>query len=409
MSVGGGSKMDLLLSPGESDISWNAVWDVAVGEERDAWVAEFRIPFSQIRFPRNIPDRVWGFHSWRWHREANMESNWHLIPRDNSGFVYGFGELRGLEKLEPKRQIEIMPFLSGSLEDRPTEAGNPFRSGAEWDYDVGLDAKVGLTNNFIVDLTVLPDFGQVEADPSELNLSTVETFFREQRPFFLEGKNLFDFEVKGDQLFYSRRIGRRPRFEPDTSGFVDAPRGTRILGAAKLTGKTQTGLSVASLVAITAEERAEVYENDEFRKVTVEPRTQYYVSRLSQELDEGGTVFGGIFTGAFRDLEASNATLLANRALTGGIDLSHRWLERTHYVRFSFIGSEMKGSPEAIEELQRNYLHNYQRTDATHIDVDPERERLTGWGGNLAAGKGQRRTLTLWVGARLAQPWLRQQ
>ena len=122
-------------------MNWNAVWDVAVGEEKDAWVSEFKIPFSQLRFPKDIENRVWGLHSWRWHRAENMESNWQIIPRDNSGFVYQFGELRGLENLQPKRQIEIMPYLSGSLVDRPSEQGNPFRNGLEKNSDAGLDAK----------------------------------------------------------------------------------------------------------------------------------------------------------------------------------------------------------------------------------------------------------------------------
>ncbi len=186
--TGGGSKVDALIHSDGFDMTWNAVWDVATGDEQDAWISEFRIPFSQLRFPKNVENRVWGLHAWRWHREQSQESNWQIIPRDNSGFVYQFGELRGLENLEPKRQIEILPFVSGRLTDQPVEVGNPFRDGAENDVDFGLDAKIGITSNFIVDLTINPDFGQVEADPSVLNLSTVETFFEEQRPFFLEEK-----------------------------------------------------------------------------------------------------------------------------------------------------------------------------------------------------------------------------
>lgn len=384
---GGGSKVDILIHADGFDKSWNAVWDVAVGEEADAWVSEFKIPFSQLRFPGNVDERVWGLHSWRWHRESNMESNWQIIPRDNSGFVYQFGELRGLEDLKSKRQFEIMPYFSGSLINRSKEDGNPFRDGLEHDFNAGLDAKIGITSNFIADLTINPDFGQVEADPSELNLSKVETFFKEQRPFFLEGKSLFEFEVNGDLLFYSRRIGRHPSHTPDTDGFVDVPHGTRILSAGKLTGKTENGLSVGSLFAVAAKEDAIVYENGNYRTETAEPQTQYFVTRARQEFEEGGTAIGGIVSVTLRDLESDDPTLLTEKAMTGGVDLSHRFLERTHFISASVMGSHVAGSAAAIEELQRNYLHNYIRPDADHIDFDPTLESLTGYGGVVGVGK----------------------
>lgn len=386
--TGGGSKMDALIHADGFDMNWNAVWDVAVGEEENAWIAEFRIPFSQLRFPKNVNNRVWGLHSWRWHRETNEESNWQIIPRDNSGFVYQFGELRGLDDLQPKRQIEIMPYLSGSLLDRPKETGNPFRDGLEFDFDGGLDAKIGITSNFIVDLTVNPDFGQVEADPSQLNLSTVETFYEEQRPFFLEGESLFEFNMNGDLLFYSRRIGRRPQHTPESEdGFVDVPAGTRIQGAAKLTGKTKHGLSVGALYASASEEVGTIFEDGEYRSEIAEPQTQYLVTRVSQELDEGGTAIGGIVTGTFRELAEEDPTLLTEKAITGGLDLSHRWWDRTHYINASVVGSHVTGSEEAVEELQRSYLHNYIRPDADHLDFDPTRDELKGWGGVVAVGK----------------------
>jgi hypothetical protein len=153
-------------------------------------VAEFRIPFSQLRFPSGAADRVWGLHCWRWHREENAGSHWHLIPRDNSGVVYQFGELRGLETLRPGRQWRSCRLFPTGQLTNPANRGTLSATESRPSTDVGLDAKVGISSNFILDLTVLPDFGQVEADPSELNLSTVETFLQEQRPFFLEGKNL---------------------------------------------------------------------------------------------------------------------------------------------------------------------------------------------------------------------------
>jgi len=385
--TGGGSKVDILIHADGFDMNWNAVWDVAVGEEKDAWISEFRIPFSQLRFPKDVKDRVWGLHSWRWHRDSSSESNWQVIPRDNSGFVYQFGELRGLENLKPKRQIEILPYLSGSYTDLQKEEGNPFRQGGEQNFETGLDAKIGLTSNIIMDLTINPDFGQVEADPSELNLSTMETFFEEQRPFFLEGKSLFEYDVKGDLLFYSRRIGRHPSHEPDTDGFVNIPSGTRILGAAKLTGKTQNGLSIGGLYAMAAREDATIYENGEYRTETAEAQSQFLVARIRQELNEGGTAIGGILTGTLRDPDDAVETQQADTALTAGLDFNHRFLNRTHYVNAALIGSQVSGSESAISELQQNWLHNFQRPDAEHVEYNPTLDEIAGWGGNIALGK----------------------
>ncbi len=193
--------------------------------------------------------------------------------------------------------------------------------------------------------------------------------------------------MKGDLAFYSRRIGRRPSHTPDSDGYVSIPDGTRILGAAKVTGKTQNGLSVGTLMAVAAEEEAIIFENGSYRREIAEPQTQYVVTRIRQEFDEGGTAIGGIFTGTFRGLDANDATLLTEDAITAGADFSHRWLDRTHFIKASIISSHVSGSVDAIDELQRNYLHNYIRPDADHLDYDPSREELKGWGGNIEIGK----------------------
>ena len=381
--TGGGSKLDMLIEPDGFDMNWNAVWDVAVGEENEAWISEFRIPFSQLRYTKVTGESIWGLHAWRWFRETHEESNWQILPRDNSGLVYEFGELRGLENLKGNRQIEILPYLSGSIKNPVKEKGNPFLNGSETIFDGGLDAKIGITSNLIVDLTVNPDFGQVEADPSNLSLSTFETFYEEQRPFFLEGKSLFEYEVDEDLVFYSRRIGRHPHGDPDTDGFTKIPNGTRILGAAKITGKTEQGLSIGTLLAVAAEEQADIYDNGEYFAEIVEPQTQFFVSRIRQELDEGGTTIGGIVSGTFRNLDDDYEFELVDKALTGGIDISHRFFNRTHIITGSFIGSYLTGSTEAIEELQTNSIHNFNRLDADHVEVDSTLEQLKGWGGNI--------------------------
>jgi hypothetical protein len=382
----GGSKIDLILKNDSWDTSWNAVWDGKVGTEANAWVAEFRIPFSQLRYGKQ-PEQIWGLHSWRWLNRLQEESDWQLLPMDSPGLVYSFGELHGIRDLPPSRRIELLPYVLGKYATSAKEAGNPYRQGAETDFAAGLDAKVGLASNFTMDLTVNPDFGQVEADPSLVNLTTYETFFEEKRPFFLEGKNIFEYGINDDLLFYSRRIGHAPAFYPPTSGFEKVPTATRILSAAKLTGKTPEGLSVGVIESVTDREVARITENGVERRQTVEPLTNYAVARIQQDIDKGRTVVGGIVSATRRNLAGDTAEFFTRNAYTGGLDVLHYWSDRTYYLDFRAVGSRMEGSPAAMEALQENSVHNYQRPDATHLGVDPEARRLEGTGGQLKVGK----------------------
>lgn len=382
----GGSKIDLFISNENFDRQWNAVWDVRTGREADAWTAEFAIPFSQLRYARR-DQQVWGLHVWRNLRRESEESNWQLIPRDTAGFAHAFGELHGIENLRPARQIEVVPYLVASYNTHPAEPGNPFRTGETHDFDAGLDAKIGVTNDFTLDLTVNPDFGQVEADPSQVNLSSFETFFPEQRPFFLEGRRLFDLSQRGDRLFYSRRIGGPPSTEPDTDDPVRQPAFTRILGAAKLTGKSRHGTALGLLYAATAEEEAVIATGDARRREIVEPASHYAVARLQQDLAGGDTVLGGMVTGVWRPELVASVDQLMNTAVTGGLDWEHRWGDRNYYFNGNLLASHVEGSPAAITDLQLNATHQYQRPDATYLSTDPTATSMDGWGGELELGR----------------------
>src|SRR5690606_2298885 len=130
----------------------------------------------QLRYARQ-EDQLWGLHSWRWIKRRQEESDWNPIPMDNSGMVYEFGELRGISDLPHTARIELLPYAVVQQARSPREPGNPYRGGGDTSFDAGLDAKIGLTSDFTLDLTINPDFGQVELDPSEINLTTYETFF----------------------------------------------------------------------------------------------------------------------------------------------------------------------------------------------------------------------------------------
>jgi hypothetical protein len=195
-------------------------------------------------------------HAWRWIARNQEEDQWQLIPRKNSGRMYNLGELHGIRGLPRSRHVELLPHAVGR-----TRAGAETPGGRQIGGSLGLDAKVGLTSNFTLDATVNPDFGQVEADPSVVNLSAYETFYDEKRPFFLEGKKILSYGIEdSDQLFYTRRIGHAPAYAPALGDGETAhvPENTTILGAIKLTGKTNDGLSIGMLQSLTQKERATV-------------------------------------------------------------------------------------------------------------------------------------------------------
>ncbi|MBP1675105.1 MAG: Secreted protein, partial [Bacteroidetes bacterium] len=166
------------------DSSWDPNWWVKTSINDEGWVAEMKIPFSQVRFEKNSGE-IWGLEVARLLYRKNETSFWQHIPKDAPGLVHLFGELAGLEQIKPRKIFDVTPYTVGKVETFKAEPGNPFmEKGKKYGLNGGIDAKIGVTNNMTMDLTINPDFGQVEADPSEVNLSAYETFFSEKRPFF---------------------------------------------------------------------------------------------------------------------------------------------------------------------------------------------------------------------------------
>ncbi|MEM9648674.1 MAG: DUF5916 domain-containing protein [Bacteroidota bacterium] len=380
------------------DSSWNPIWYTKTNVDKEGWTAEFRIPLSQLKFGAE-ENQVWGLQSTRRIFRAEERSLWQRKPIDQPGWVSEFGELHGLKNIEPQKQLEIQPYTVTSGETYEAEEGNPFRDGNEGDFTVGLDAKIGVTNDLTLDLTVNPDFGQVEADPSAIALDGFQIFFREQRPFFVENKNIFDFNLSEseagntfgfDNVFYSRRIGRSPQGSPDTedTDFVEQPDNTPIVGAAKFSGKTKNGWAIGVLESVTAKRYATIRQEngDEYREV-VEPLTNYFVGRLQKDFNNRNSYIGGIFTATNRDDLTLELDFLHKSAFTGGVDFKHQWNNRDWYLEGNLILSHVKGSTEAITNTQESITHLFQREGADHVEIDPDRTSLTGSGGNLQIGK----------------------
>ncbi|HDL18775.1 MAG TPA: hydrolase [Bacteroidetes bacterium] len=391
-----GIKQDALWSDDTNrDENWDAVWDVATRIVSDGWIAEFRIPLSQLRFS-NDSKKDWGFQVMRQINRNNEVDFWKHVPKDASAMVSLFGKLNGIHNLSSPRHIQVMPYWVALEEAAPKEKGNPFRTGRNFDSRIGGDLKYGVTSNLTLDLTINPDFGQVEADPSELNISAFESFFEEKRPFFVEGNNIFNYSIgigDGDlgseTLFYSRRIGRSPHYYPNVpdGGFVDQPQQTSILGAGKLTGKTARGFSIGILEAVSREEKARIHSaGQEFRE-PVEPLTNYFVGRVQKDFRNGRTTIGGLITHVYRDIPTENLNFLNRRAVTGGLDLNHRWSEDHFFLNAKLMGSYVSGDAEAIREVQLSSARYFQRPDANYISYNPDRTSLGGFAASLFGGK----------------------
>jgi len=371
------------------DSSWNPVWYTKTSIDSKGWSAEMKIPLSQLRFGKS-KEQIWGLNVVRNIFRANERSLWNRVPIDAPGFISESGELHGLINIKPQKQLEIQPFTVTQLNTYQKEGGNPFRDGQDFDLNGGLDAKIGITNDLTLDLTVNPDFGQVEADPSAITLDGFEIFFREQRPFFVENKNIFDFNFADNQdnVFFSRRIGRSPQGYPSTGSgeFVNQPQFSTILGAAKFSGKTKNGWSIGVLESLTSKEYAEIDNNGTRRKEIVEPGTNYFVGRLQKDFNDKNSYFGGIFTATNRNIEG-NLDFLRKAAYTGGFDFKHQWKNRKYYVLGNFIASRVEGSKASILNTQTSLTHLFQRVDASHVSVDPNRTSLSGTGGKFEFGK----------------------
>lgn len=395
-----GVKKDVLeYNDNNEDVNWDAVWDVATRVDSLGWVAEYRIPFSQLRFSTSEPvgGRTWDLQIMRDIARRNERDSWAPWTQQSPGMVSAFGELTNIVGVPSPQRLEILPYVSAGLTRAPGDNANPFFKANDSKLSGGADVKYGLPNGLTLTATANPDFGQVEVDPAVVNLTAFETFFPEKRPFFLEGSDIFAFgnvnrnnDYSSQQYFYSRRIGRAPQssaYGPNTA-YVDAPEQSTILGAAKVTGKT-AGWTIGLLDALTSQEDANVVSTSGVRATRpVEPRTNYLVGRVRRDFRAGNTVIGGMLTSVDRALgDSSLAANLRGRATVGGLDFEHAWAQRSWIVSGFVSGSQVTGSPTAIAATQRSSARYYQQPDATYLKFDSTRTSLSGHMSELALAK----------------------
>jgi len=362
------------------DQTWDGVWDVATSIDSLGWTAEFAIPMSQLGF-NNAPTHTIGFGIWRDIDRFKERVSWPLFRPSRNATVSQLGTVTGIGDVGSTHPLEVVPYVV--TKNVSTVGASSY--GRAQRLSAGADLKLGVTPSLRLSAAVNPDFGQVEADPSVLNLGTFETFFNEQRPFFVEGQGRYAFSIncnvvncQSEGLFYSRRIGRTPQLI-NSYGDPSSPTATTILGAAKLSGRIGKSLSVGVLDAVT--ERA-----TGSRDRTIEPTTNYGVARVQREFREGKSYVGAVLTSVDRNTDAWTADALRRTATVGGVDFAHRFLNDTYKISGSLTGSDVTGTSAAITQTQMSAVHYYQRPDGK-LRVDSSRTSLTGNAEELLVGK----------------------
>ena len=308
--------------------TWDAVWSVQTRVYRDGWSAEFEIPFHELRFAAEEAGELdWGVNFRRYISRKHEITEWVMVPRSEQLQIPFWGTLRGVRGIHPPLHLTVVPYVSGSAE--ALQQG--FEESPSWRAQAGLDLKYGITNNFTLDATVNPDFGQVEVDRAVLNLTVFETLFPERRPFFVEGSQFFSFGASVDNsplpLFFSRRIGKQPTgassvVAPAGGAVVSNPQQTTILGALKLSGRSSGGTALGVVSALTDREVATVRDSTGARQtIRTEPRGSYSVARVRQDFSDGSWI------GMIGTLAARESTV---PALAGGLDWNLRLGSGTH-------------------------------------------------------------------------------
>lgn len=390
------------------DYSFDPIWEARVVRDSSAWTAELKIPFSQLRFTASH-QLVFGLNINRYIPSRNEDTYWVLIPKNETGWSSRFGSITGLSNIREQRRLELLPYVAGSARlNRDVHAKDPYKDEIGTEGNVGFDVKMGLGPNLTLDATCNPDFGQVEADPAEVNLTAYETAFDEKRPFFVEGAPLL--KGNGPTYFYSRRIGARPRgsVTADRAHFINAPNATTIIGAAKVSGRLATGLSLAALTAVTAREFAEYADTLAGMRgeQIVEPLSSYNVVRVLQEFGPSASTIGAVLTTTLHEVrDVPVLDEIMNRAsMTGGVDWNLRFLDGMYVLSGYVGGSHVMGSTASMIRLQRSSAHFYQRPDAPHVRVDSSRTSLSGMTASLSLSKNSG-THWLWgIGSTMESP-----
>lgn len=392
----------VMMSDESDDDSWDGVWEARVQHLENGWSTEFRIPFSQMRF-RDTGLGAWGVNLRRGIARRNEIDMLVYTPRNERGFVSRFASLDGLGGINPVRQLEISPYSRMRATYTALERRGPFDDGSTYAPAFGVDMKAALATNLTLNATINPDFGQVEVDPAVVNLSDFETFYPEKRPFFVEGSSVFSqfgrggtsqnwsFNWGNPSLFYTRRVGRSPQIAPPDAQSASVPDATRILGAAKITGRLGSGWNVGLVQALTALESADLSDGDRQWSAEAEPFSSYSVARVQREFDEGFSGLGVMGTMVRRNFQEDRSRDQLNGSATVLAADGWRFLDRDRtWVGQAWMAySRLTGTQERMLALQSNPYHYYQRPDIEAVTLDPTATSLEGVAGRFTLVKNR--------------------
>ena len=380
-----GVKMDLRQYPGEDiDDTYQAVWEAETTRDKTGWYAEFRIPYSQMRVRDGYQDR-WGFEIQRKVSRTQERDYWSPFTFASGTDVTGYGNLAIEGKIDAGRPIEILPYvLGGTRLESGVASDDKLNSRVAPKYGVGADVKMQVSRSLRLTASINPDFGQVEADPSEVNLTDKEIFFSERRPLFIEDADLYQLKIGRDNenFFYSRRIGAAPAFsQADTARYVSEPDATTIYGAAKLSGELGGGINIGLLSALGARETSRGQLADgSVNEVAAAPTTLYNVAQLNKSFRGGSSDLRADVTEVSRLGDGGDTnTVLHRNAYAGALQYLHQFADN-HWALFGmFGGSRVEGDPQSIALTQTASQRYFQRPDATHVHFDPTRTSLSGY------------------------------
>lgn len=397
-----GTQMDgTLMNDDWDDDRWDGVWNSRVRRGADGWTVEMRVPFSQMR--RGGGEHpVWGVNFQRFITRLNQDQKLTFTPTGQSGFVSRFAELTGLEGLRTRHVYELTPYTTGRAEYLAHSPGDPFHAGGRYRPALGADLRTNVGSRLTLNATANPDFGQVEIDPAQVNLSDVETFYGEKRPFFTEGTSVFscgnngasdywNFNWPEPVFFYPRRIGRAPEGAlPEGVKYADAPVATHILGALKLTGQPADRFSFGTLHAVTEKEVADFQRDDGTRgSAAIEPATYYGVLRGLKSFRDERQGLGAMVleTRRFFDGTRMEDALNHNAVVTAVDGWTFLDAKKTWVVSGYATASRIDGTPARIAALEQGSGHYYQRPDRGDLGVDANATSLAGAGARLWLNK----------------------
>ncbi len=329
------------------DLSFDAVWESATQIRNDGWSLEMRIPYSAIRFPAK-DEQVWGLQFARLIRRNREYDQWSLTPKEVQNRMMYWGTLEGMNGISPPLRFSLTPYFSVYAENSPIYTSDGIEGYENsYSYSGGADLKVGLDERFTLDVTLLPDFSQVQSDNKVKNLTAFETIYEERRPFFNEGTDLFS---KGN-LFYSRRIGETPTLFYSVPDMLEEgeqiehnPDKARLVNATKLSGRTDKGLGIGILNAVTNTTYATIRKADGgIRKIETEPLSNFNVLILDQQL-KNNSKFYIANTNVLREGSARDANVTAS-------ELSLENKKNSHRIRGGYTMSRIYEQISGLNEL----------------------------------------------------------